>query len=121
MGDRHWEAIATYLPSLTGRQCRDRYKNYLLDTLAPGPWLPDEDEIVVQKYAELGPKWVEIAKSLNGRSGNDVKNRWHKHIAKSRRPPAPALRVPEPAILVVPPQKSTTLYPPIEPLFPFPV
>jgi hypothetical protein len=113
--------IASYLPSRTGRQCRDRYKNYLLDNLAARPWSPDEDEIVVRRYAEVGPRWVRIAKSLDGRSGNDVKNRWHKHIAKSGRAAVPFLAPPEPVILVVRPQKSSTLYPPIEQLFPFPV
>jgi hypothetical protein len=37
---------------------------------------------VREKYAVIGPKWVEISKYLVGRSGNDVKNRWHKHLAK---------------------------------------
>jgi hypothetical protein len=121
MGDRRWEAIAAFLPSRTGRQCRDRYKNYLLDNLAAGPWSPDEDEIVVRKYTEMGPRWVEIAKSLNGRSGNDVKNRWHKHLAKTGTVASTGLGTSEPAVLAVTPQKRGPLYPPIEPLFPFPV
>ena len=34
-------------------------------------------------YEKLGNHWVEISKHLEGRSGNSVKNRWHKHLKKS--------------------------------------
>jgi hypothetical protein len=81
-GTRHWESIAQYLPGRTARQCRDRYKNYLLESLVAAPWSADEDQLLRQKFAQIGPRWVEISKLLHGRSGNDVKNRWHKHLAK---------------------------------------
>jgi hypothetical protein len=84
IGTRRWDIVASFLPFRTPRQCRDRYKNYLLDFLVAVPWTPAEDEIVRREYAEIGPKWVEISKLLTGRSGNDVKNRWHKHIAKGK-------------------------------------
>jgi hypothetical protein len=44
------------------------------------PWTPEEDSLVIQKFHQIGPKWVEIGKLLSGRSGNNVKNRWHKHL-----------------------------------------
>jgi hypothetical protein len=74
------------MPNRTARQCRDRYKNYLLDSLVCDAWAPGEDAIIVEKFREIGPKWVEIAKYLNGRSGNHVKNRWHKHLSKLSAP-----------------------------------
>jgi hypothetical protein len=83
IGTRNWDTVASLLPFRTARQCRDRYRNYLLDFLVTVPWSAAEDEFVSRKYAEIGPKWVEISKSLTGRSGNDVKNRWHKHISKN--------------------------------------
>lgn len=82
LGTKSWERIARFMPDRTARQCRDRYKNYLLETLVTDPWTPEEDALVVRMFHELGPKWVEIARMLNGRSGNHVKNRWHKHLAK---------------------------------------
>jgi hypothetical protein len=88
IGTSHWESIASLMPNRTARQCRDRYKNYLLDTIVTAPWTPNEDDVIRAKYGELGPRWVEIAKLLSGRSGNHVKNRWHKHLRK-KNPPLP--------------------------------
>jgi hypothetical protein len=80
-GTHAWEAIRLHLPGRTAKQCRDRYENYLLETLVSHPWSPAEDALLCQKYREIGPHWVQIANFLPGRSGNTVKNRWHKHLA----------------------------------------
>jgi hypothetical protein len=83
IGNQRWEVIAHGMPGRTARQCRDRYKNYLLDSLVSAPWSAEEDSLLKRKYVEIGPRWVEISKFFNGRSGNDVKNRWHRHLAKT--------------------------------------
>lgn len=31
---------------------------------------------------EIGPKWSKMASQLPGRSSNDIKNRWHKHLLR---------------------------------------
>ena len=81
-GNCSWDKIAEFLPDRTARQCRDRYRNYLLANLTSDPFSEEEDQIIIQKYSEFGPRWVQIAKLLGKRSGNDVKNRWHKHLFK---------------------------------------
>jgi hypothetical protein len=88
MGTTSWEAVSRFMPTRTARQCRDRYKNYLVDDLVCDAWSPEEDALIVKKFQEIGPKWVEIAKLLNGRSGNHVKNRWHKHLSRIHAPTA---------------------------------
>lgn len=47
-----------------------------------GDWRPEEDEMIIQKYREIGPKWVEISEFLKDRSANNIKNRWHKVLSK---------------------------------------
>jgi hypothetical protein len=79
-GTKNWEEIAVFMPGRTSRQCRDRYNNYLLDSLVATPWTPEEDAIIVERFRRIGPKWVTIARLLKGRSGNHVKNRWHRHL-----------------------------------------
>jgi hypothetical protein len=81
LGSRNWEDIARFMPSRTARQCRDRYNNYLLNSLVTAPWTPVEDAILIEQYHQIGPYWSEIAKLLNGRSGNHIKNRWRRHLA----------------------------------------
>ena len=76
----NWETIAKYVPGRTARQCRDRYNSYLFKEAEPKPWTPEEDLIIVSKYQEFGPHWVKISQSLPGRTGNNVKNRWHKSL-----------------------------------------
>jgi hypothetical protein len=82
LGTKSWDEIAGFLPDRNGRQCRDRYRNYLLKGLITEPWTPKEDATLISQYHLIGPKWVEIGKMLSGRSGNNVKNRWHKHLCR---------------------------------------
>jgi hypothetical protein len=81
LGTASGEDDAKCMANRTPRQCRDRYKNYLLDSLTHSPWTAEEDAILIKEFHAIGPKWVEIAKMINGRSGSQVKNRWHRHLA----------------------------------------
>lgn len=81
---KNWKQIAEKIPGRNARQCRDRYNNSLKNKIEKKPWTKEEDEIIIRKFFEIGPKWVTISAFLNGRSGNNVKNRWHKYINKDR-------------------------------------
>lgn len=77
---RNWEQVAAHLPGRTARQCRDRYNSALSKDVIHRPWTQEEDDIIIEKCRQLGPKWVAISSFLKNRSGNDIKNRWHKYI-----------------------------------------
>lgn len=81
-GMMSWDEIAKYLPGRTGRQCRDRYNNYLSKTVVHKNWTKEEDQIIIEKYRQYGPRWTVISNFLDSRSGNNVKNRWYKYILK---------------------------------------
>ena len=81
-GIMSWDEIAKYLPGRTGRQCRDRYNNYLNKTVIHKNWTEEEDQIIIEKYKQYGPRWTVISNFLDSRSGNNVKNRWYKYILK---------------------------------------
>ncbi|EAY07307.1 Myb-like DNA-binding domain containing protein [Trichomonas vaginalis G3] len=79
-GIKDWEEISEQLPGRTSRQCRDRYNNYLFKEIVKRPWTPEEDRIIIEKNKIYGNSWSKIAQFLVGRSGNNVKNRWHKYL-----------------------------------------
>lgn len=81
----NWEDISKRMPGRTARQCRDRYNNYLFKELTNEPFTPEEDQTILRMYKEIGPKWAQIAKTLHGRSGNNVKNRWYKFLIKRQK------------------------------------
>ena len=75
-----WSAVAEQLPGRTARQCRDRWVNYLSPSNKNGPWTHEEDQLLAEKYIEHGPQWTTIAKFFDGRSENNVKNRWYTYV-----------------------------------------
>lgn len=77
-----WTEVAKHLPGRTAAQCRDRYNGYLCQPILKKPWTPEEDELIIAKYKEFGPRWVMISQFLPGRSGTNIKNRWHKALVK---------------------------------------
>jgi hypothetical protein len=81
-GSRSWNEICTQLPRRNGKQCRDHWGNKLNPARNKSPWTPEEDQLVMEQHQILGPKWGTIAKSLNGRSRLDVKNRFNSSIQK---------------------------------------
>lgn len=63
-----WEAIASSL-NRTRRQVWDRYYNYLQIPDCKRPFTEEEDQLILDCYSEIGPKFSEIAKILKNRTG----------------------------------------------------
>ncbi|KAK8835950.1 hypothetical protein M9Y10_040333 [Tritrichomonas musculus] len=81
-GVPNWEEVSRHMKRRNARQCRERYNNYLNDNFKKGSWTESEDKLIISLYRQIGPHWLNISKSLPGRSGNDIKNRWHKTLSK---------------------------------------
>ena len=84
MGARNWDIIASYIPDRTARQCRDRWKFYLCPSVNRTPWTAEEDQLLLRKYREIGPKWSQLCQYFENRTLNNVKNRWNSVIRKVR-------------------------------------
>ncbi|EAX88873.1 Myb-like DNA-binding domain containing protein [Trichomonas vaginalis G3] len=80
--DLDWKAIASKMPDRTPRQCKERWTNYLAPNLDKSPWKEEEDQLLIKKYEELGPRWRLIAKSFPNRTEISVKNRMKKNLRK---------------------------------------
>ena len=52
-----WSEIATKLNTgRHGKQCRDRWQNYLRPGIKKGDWTRDEEELIKDMYQTFGPK-----------------------------------------------------------------
>ena len=84
-GVGNWKIIATAMETKNPRQCRERWRNYLSPNVKVNNWTTNEDFILVNKFAEIGPHWKTIAKFLRGRSPNSIRNRWKLLLKKSEK------------------------------------
>ena len=71
-----WDYVAQFIPGRTGRQCKERWQNYLDPIINNAKWSEEEDKLLQEKYSEYGPKWVHISQFFNGRTDISIKNRW---------------------------------------------
>lgn len=60
-----------------GKQCRERWVNFLNPDIKKDPFSLKEDIFLLEKRLEIGNKWAEIIKSMSGRTENNIKNRFN--------------------------------------------
>ena len=73
---KNWNEISALLGTRNARQCRERWNNYLNPELRFDAWTPEEDSLLLDKFAQFGTHWNKIAKCFNQRSDNAIRNRW---------------------------------------------
>uniref|UniRef100_A0A7S0ZGY1 Uncharacterized protein n=1 Tax=Timspurckia oligopyrenoides TaxID=708627 RepID=A0A7S0ZGY1_9RHOD len=75
-GARKWTRLSMQFKNRTGGQLRARWMHTLCGMDTRKPFTPEEDAYIVQSQATFGNRWAEIARSMQGRSDNSVKNRF---------------------------------------------
>mmetsp|Transcript_9683 Transcript_9683/g.27915 ORF Transcript_9683/g.27915 Transcript_9683/m.27915 type:complete len:582 (-) Transcript_9683:96-1841(-) len=82
LGARKWSEIAKRMPGRIGKQCRERWHNHLNPNVKKEQWSEEEDVHLMELHARLGNKWAEISRHFDGRTDNNVKNRWNSTLKR---------------------------------------
>lgn len=84
--DIKWSKVAELMKNKTSRQCRERYKNYLANGINQSPWSPEEDQVLLKAYSEIGPSWSHMTSLFKGRTCVNIKNHYAKIKNKVDKP-----------------------------------
>lgn len=75
---KSWEYVSSQMTNRTPIECRERWQLHHTSK----KWTTEEDDLIEALQKQWGNKWVRIAAELNGRSDNDVKNRYAHHTCQ---------------------------------------
>ncbi|CAD8076821.1 unnamed protein product [Paramecium primaurelia] len=79
---RNWKVIEGFMEGRSSKQIRERFLNNLDPEINRSKFTAQEDKIILEQYRIYGPKWSEIAKMLDRRPENQVKNRFYSYIKR---------------------------------------
>eukprot|EP01039_Chlorochromonas_danica_P006754 gene6752-7464_t len=75
-GESNWEAISKQMGDRTVYQCYRRWHEGFNPNIKKGSWTVEEDQRLTELVSEHGMKWAVIAKTMEGRTSNQCRQRW---------------------------------------------
>ncbi|KAI2608468.1 myb-like DNA-binding domain-containing protein [Hypoxylon fragiforme] len=84
-GAMNWVRVSQQIGTRSSKQCRERYHQNLKPSLNHNPITPEEGAQIERMVQDIGKRWAEIARSLNNRSDNAVKNWWNGSMNRRKR------------------------------------
>jgi hypothetical protein len=85
IGLSDWASVAEMVPGKNQRQCCERWMYYVCPTLKTDRWTPEEDQLLREKQAAIGNKWVKIARFFPNRTDAMIKNRFGQLLRKDKK------------------------------------
>ena len=84
-GPRKWSICSVVVEGRSGKQCRDRWRNYLDPFINHSEWTDTEQMKVFAEMKHNWSSWTLIAKNITNRSESAVKNLFYSSIRKIKR------------------------------------
>jgi myb proto-oncogene protein len=79
-GGSNWVAVAAMIPGRTNEQCHQRWFRSLNPGIKRGKWTEEEDGILTVAVLELGDNWDVVSTLVPGRTNDQCRARWVKHV-----------------------------------------
>ena len=81
-GVSNWNKVSEQFPGRISRQCRERWFKHLDPCVSKSKWTLEEDLKIVRLFCMYGNSWSSIAKEINGRTNDAIKNRFNSNLSK---------------------------------------
>ncbi|CAI7611523.1 unnamed protein product [Penicillium palitans] len=79
-----WVRISQHMHNRSPKQCRERYHQNLKPSLNKNPISEFEGLVIEHMVNEIGKRWAVIARQLDNRSDNMVRNWWNSRMNRQR-------------------------------------
>lgn len=74
---KNWNLIANNMIGRNIRQCRERYNLFLSQNVnKKAKWTKEEEDLLLEKYAIMGPHWKKMEEFFKGRNLYSIKNKF---------------------------------------------
>jgi len=83
---KKWSVVSKYLKTRSNKQIRDHYNNCMDKNLNRNNFTEEEINKIKALFMIHGPKWCLIAKSLQGRTSDAIKNKYYWSIKCTHTP-----------------------------------
>ena len=71
----NWLSIANKFTDKSEQQCKNRYSLILNSNIGIHSWTKFEDDILINYYWKIGPRWLDLSKFFKQHNATDIRNR----------------------------------------------
>lgn len=75
-----WDQVTSHFPNRHKSEVQRRWENSFDPRIKKAPWTPEEDQQILTLLERFGSVWKRIAKHMDGRPPDHIKNRYYGHL-----------------------------------------